>query len=85
MIQPSEEEKRAREAALVEQAVAQARDQMMRLQPATPVESAAWMCRMMQEMWKPYIEPMVLKDSLGLYQVRRGRHSVISIAFQPNR
>lgn len=51
------------------QAEARTRREMSRLLPSTPVESAAWLARLMQEMWKPFVEPSVMKDSLGLYQV----------------
>lgn len=43
---------------------------MSRQLPVTPVESAAWMNRLMQDMWGTFWQPFLLANNLSMWQVR---------------
>jgi hypothetical protein len=72
VLQPTRAEIAARQEAAVEQAVAATEIRMSRQLPVTPVESAAWMNRLMQEMWAAFWQPFLLANNLSMWQVRYG-------------
>jgi hypothetical protein len=72
VLQPTRAEIAARQEAAVEQAVAATEIRMSRQLPVTPVESAAWMNRLMQDMWAAFWQPFLLANNLSMWQVRCG-------------
>jgi hypothetical protein len=72
VLQPTRAEIAARQEAAVEQAVAATEIRMSRQLPVTPVESAAWMNRLMQDMWSAFWQPFLLSNNLSMWQVRCG-------------
>lgn len=68
LLSPSEESVAEREEQLVRSAVERTRSELLSRQPATPPETAAWLNRMVQEIWSPYVEPLLLKENLPAWQ-----------------
>jgi hypothetical protein len=54
----------------VQQAVAAAEVAARRHVPVTPVEGAAWLNALNQEMWTPFIQPFLVANNLNSWQVR---------------
>lgn len=73
MLQPTKAEIAQQQEAAVQQAVTAARIRMSRELPVTPVESAAWLNRLMQEMWASFWQPFLLANNLNMWQVGWGR------------
>ncbi len=69
LLQPTRAELAARQAAAVEQAVADARLRMARALPVTPIESAAWLNRMNQDALAAFWEPFLLLNNMQAWQV----------------
>jgi hypothetical protein len=70
VLQPTRAEIAARQEAAVEQAVAATEIRMSRQLPVTPVESGAWLNRLMQDMWATFWQPFLLANNLSMWQVR---------------
>ncbi len=68
----SERQAAARLAAAVAAAEARVRAEAAVRVPATPPESSVWMSRLLGELWAPYVEPMLMKENLGNWQVGLG-------------
>eukprot|EP00882_Tetradesmus_deserticola_P021705 GHRQ01023502.1.p1 GENE.GHRQ01023502.1~~GHRQ01023502.1.p1 ORF type:complete len:315 (+),score=115.53 GHRQ01023502.1:333-1277(+) len=68
VLQPTRAEIAARQEAAVEQAVAATEVRMSRQLPVTPVESAAWLNRLMQDMWGTFWQPFLLANNLSMWQ-----------------
>lgn len=73
MLQPTRSEISHQQDEAVKQAVAAARIRMLRELPVTPVESGAWLNRLLQEMWVPFCQPFLLANNLNMWQVGVGR------------
>ena len=72
LLRPSKQSLQAAQAAAVEEAVAKVQREMLARVPSTPVESAAWLNRMMAETWQPFWQPFLLQHHLGTWQVGGG-------------
>lgn len=67
-LSPSREDVRNREQQLVEETIARLEAQMVDKLPCTPKEPTAWLNYLMKDMWRPYLEPFLLRENLGLWQ-----------------
>jgi hypothetical protein len=62
------------------QAVAAAEVQAYRHLPVTPVESAAWLNRLNQDMWQPFWQPFLLANNLSSWQVSSSSSCMCALA-----
>jgi hypothetical protein len=69
VLQPTKAEIEQQQEDAIRQAVAAAEVQAYRHLPVTPVESAAWMNRLNQDMWSTFWQPFLLANNLSSWQV----------------
>jgi hypothetical protein len=81
VLQPTKAEIEQQQEDAIKQAVAAAEVQAYRHLPVTPVESAAWMNRLNQDMWSTFWQPFLLANNLSSWQVGvRFTHSTAAVA-----
>ncbi|KAI8466970.1 MAG: hypothetical protein J3K34DRAFT_524124 [Monoraphidium minutum] len=62
---PSRRHLEQREAEIAARAAERARADMVSRMPVSPVEAAQWLNQLNQAMWRPYIEPLLLRQCLA--------------------
>ncbi|GBF90558.1 hypothetical protein Rsub_03129 [Raphidocelis subcapitata] len=65
---PSRRQLQRREAEAVAQAEERVRIELLARQPVTPPESGQWVIRLCQALWRPWVEPFLIKTCLAQWQ-----------------